>query len=313
MHGRHTRKFRCKIKVLISSLSIALSGTAAAAGTFGLGGQTVVPTGTIGWEGQVLLNGNPLSGGAVSASPSGMILNTQGALGIGVDAAGSLQLDGSGAAWHYTGGDMVIGSDVHGSGTGDLLIRSGARVTQTLGNVVIGQNLNSAIGSPGVNGKAEVSGAGSLLRIDGGDLIVGSSGSFPDPVAGGELTIADQARVLVNATKDGLTGGQVRLGVSGGKNAGNSTLNILNGGLLSAGNVAAEGTANTITFDGGTLVLTGGPGPQGAPLPLFYRGRFRDARAARGNHRCREPQRPLSMVQCVPDALEGSVLPSLAV
>ncbi|WP_280940223.1 autotransporter-associated beta strand repeat-containing protein [Aureimonas altamirensis] len=165
--------------------------------------------------------------------------------------SGSVTVTGPGSNW--TAGEIYLGYEYDGS-TGTLTVADGALVTAT------GAYLGYYDAS---QGEITVTGAGSTLDLQGGDLFAGYYGNGIVTVSGGGTILSGSVYLGNNTNMSGIatvTGANSswNLGTNGlllGEYESNGTLTVSSGGAVIAGQVAKAGDAGTatVTLDGGTL------------------------------------------------------------
>jgi probable HAF family extracellular repeat protein/T5SS/PEP-CTERM-associated repeat protein len=147
-----------------------------------------------------------------------------------LDEVSTVQIDGTGSAWHVSGtNDVRIGA----YGRGVLYLLNGGAFTAS-GNVGVGTNNTSGLGVG--TGQVYLDGASSTFTV-GGDLNLGSvAGTF------GELVVDSGTASVAGRTSI---------------HTGNSGI-FLNGGTLKTGSLDTNGYGSRLNWTGGTLHLTGG-------------------------------------------------------
>ncbi|WP_454702541.1 autotransporter domain-containing protein [Agrobacterium burrii] len=191
--------------------------------------------------------------GAVTMSVGTAAMVTSGAVTIGRNSAGVVNVTGGGAKW--TTGDLQIGGDalaaVGTPGYGMLNVDTGGRVESVsarLGNVA------------GATGSAVVDGSGSVWTVGNGSLGVGVDGAGSLVVTGSG--VVETADTVLGVNADGV--GSLRVSGSGSAlrnsanlyvgNAGKGSLQIDAGGAVTsgAGYVATlGGSRSSVTIAGG--------------------------------------------------------------
>ena len=251
------------------TVTAAASGTAASAfvdiGRSGTGVVTVSGGGSLQVQtSEGLAGGIGMQLGRDVASSGTLNISGAGSL---VQLASTSSLPGGGAG--ETSNPYVrIGRDGNGvlniSGGGKLVLDGGAVSTladRRSTNLYIGGNSDNAVGGKGV---ATVTGAGSEIRLTGGDTFIGVG---IGPQSSGQLNVLDQASVSGIGMNVGRSGGvgvlkidNASLSFSGQQTAGNQS-----GAFLVIGNGGGIGVAS---IDHGSVVTLTNAGTSGANLAL---------------------------------------------
>jgi T5SS/PEP-CTERM-associated repeat protein len=200
--------------------------------------------------------------GTLSIQNSGAVANTNGYIGHLSDSIGTATVDGVGSTWTNSG-DLYVGH----TGSGTLSVSNGGKVS----------NFNANIGA--------VSGSDSTARVDGPGsvwtnnsvLAVGSSGAGALSITGGGVVSSTIGRIARASGSSGtvvIDGANSRWSASnvftmGLFDTGTATLNVQNGGVLSAtggmtigplGTVRGDGTLVADVFNAGTVAPGTSPG-----------------------------------------------------
>jgi fibronectin-binding autotransporter adhesin len=207
------------------------------------------------WNNLFLRVGNAGTG-SLTITGGGSVASTGfGVIGFSAGSTGTVAVGGgTGAATWTNSGELEVGL----SGTATLTVTGGGTVTST-SNAFIAAN-------PGSTGTVTVGGGtGAATWTNSGSLTVGSQGTGTLNIVGGGTVTNTGTAVIGNFA--GSTG---TVTVGGGIGAatwinsgtlyvgfaGTGTLNLLDGGLVSAPGLGGASAGSSINFDGGTLRIT---------------------------------------------------------
>ncbi|UDF34867.1 UNVERIFIED_ORG: hypothetical protein LHJ69_20250 [Shinella sp. XGS7] len=263
---------------------LLINGTASAAAN-GTANGAAMDIGRGGGRGVVTISdGGQIHLLADQAQPGGMSLN----LGRDANSAGTLHIQGAGSVLRMQSLSVLPGGGAgeslnptlrvgrDGVGTlnitagGQLLLEGGAVSTpahRRSTSLIIGGLNDSSSGGFGI---ATVSGAGSEIRLSGGDTFIGVG---LGPQSSGQLTVADGGRVSAIGMSVGRSGGvgllkvdSASLSFSGQQTAGNQS-----GAFLTVGTGGSVGVASIAN---GSRVTLSNAGSAGAGLSLGGSGAF---------------------------------------
>ncbi len=262
--------------------TLRVDGTATAAAN-GNSAPAYVEIGRSGGNGTVTVS----NGGRIEVLAAQGSTNATG-MGIGRDAnsAGTLNITSGGVvlfrstssapgtAAETANPGVLVGREGTGflniSGGGQLLLEGGAVSTPTdrrSTSLYIGGISDTAVGGKGI---ANVSGAGSEIRVTGTDTFVGVG---IGPQSNGQLTVSNQAQVSANGINVGRSGGlgvlktdAATLTFSGQQTGGN-----LSGAFFTVGSGGGIGVA---TLANGSLVTLTNMGSAGAGVSIGGSGNF---------------------------------------
>jgi T5SS/PEP-CTERM-associated repeat protein len=231
------------------------------------------------WKNDSVVAVGILGSGILNVTSGGAVTSTNGRIARESGSSGMVSVTGSGSSWTASG-DLSVGN----SGAGTLAIQNGGRVTNFNGNI----GVNGPIGIfAAADGKVTVSGAGSQW-INNSVVAVGVNGR-------GMLSILDGGRVQ---STNGFVGreagsagtvlidgpgsrwdvnGDLTMGLTG---TGTASLEVRNGGVLSAAGIMMIGSRGTLRGDG-TIVAdvfnAGTVAPGTSPGTLLVNGNFQQS------------------------------------
>ncbi len=218
-----------------------LGGADLLIGSTGAGNMTITPGGSVS---NALASLGNASGSTGTAQVSGGSWTSTGDLWIGFSGNGSLVLSGTG---NVTGNNTSIGTFVGGRGAAEI---SGGQLAAGhffyvggLGNGTLRLSGNGSITATTATGVGVFAGSSGLAEVSGGNW-----------TAGDFFVIGNEGNGTVDLSGSGsITAGIVSVGqtVSG---TGNLTLR---GGMLTTSQISENQGNGTVTFNGGTLRLSG--------------------------------------------------------
>jgi T5SS/PEP-CTERM-associated repeat protein len=188
----------------------------------------------------------------------GHVSNARASIGNWIGDIAKVMVSGTDSRWANSG-EIYVGN---GGGSGVLDIEQGGQVTSAgayLGNDISYMDFTT----PG-HGLVKISGSGSKW-INNGDLVLGKYGGHGEMIidAGGQVSNANVTlgmgagtigKVIVKGSGSGWSNGDLRLGDS----EGTGTLNIFDGGAVTAYSVSINGKSRlTINIDGGSSLNVG--------------------------------------------------------
>jgi T5SS/PEP-CTERM-associated repeat protein/autotransporter-associated beta strand protein len=210
--------------LLVSDGAMVTDGLGFVGGNTGSSGSVTISGSGSAWTNSEFLEVGESGTGTLLIAGHASLSDAGGYIGANVGSMGLVTVTGSGSAWSNNGGSLIIAQ----SGTGSLIVSSGATVSDAEGDIAAG---------PGSVGIVTISGTGSAWSNSAGLFVGGQSGGV-----GGSGLLAISSGAVVTATQTSvLTSGTLAIG-PGATLSG--PLVVGTGGALSL----VSGQLQTLTF-----------------------------------------------------------------